>query len=307
MPGWDYDYSGLRVRSQWQLPEWACFQVAPHAEPEVLISLQGLPPANGAPPEPGAEPYEFQVPEVGQFWVRGGREIRVLPEPGAEPRSLRLFLLGSAWAALCYQRGLLVLHVSAVATPAGVLAFCGPSGAGKSATAAWLVERGYPLVSDDLCRFETSPNGILVHPSTPRLKLWSDALAGLGRSAAGLERDHFRQDKYHLAVAPLGGGPLPLAGICLLEWGDAGLARLTGHRALSRLVTATAYRGSLLAAMGQVAATWERCAALLRQVPVWQFQRPRQWAAMPGAMGGLLAGLPFFPEPRHDGRGEAAP
>jgi len=70
---------------------------------------------------------------------------------------VRLYLLGSAWGALCYQRDLLVLHASAVRVDGRAVAFCGRPGMGKSTLAAWLAESGHALVSDDLARFETLP------------------------------------------------------------------------------------------------------------------------------------------------------
>jgi hypothetical protein len=36
--------------------------------------------------------------------------------------------------------------------------------------------------------------------------------------------------------------------------------------------------------MGQVAAHWGRCAELARCVPLWEFTRPRAWAALDAAM-----------------------
>lgn len=132
-------------------------------------------------------------------------------------------------------------------------------------------------MSDDLCRFEVPPDGApLVHPSSPRLKLWRDALNELGRGEAGLERDHFREDKFHLPLPEdQAHRCLPLTAIYLLGWGEPSLTRLTGLTALRRCVESATYRGDLLEPMGQVAAHWERCAEFVKRVPVWELTRPR--------------------------------
>jgi hypothetical protein len=79
-----------------------------------------------------------------------------------------------------------------------------------------------------------------------------------------------------------------LRAIYLLEWGEPGVARLTGMTALRRLVAAATYRGELVEPMGQAAAHWERCAELAQRVPVYPFTRPRDWAALDAAMGMLI-------------------
>ena len=290
-----YNYAGLRVRSDLPIPEWKIFEEKhPFAAPEVIITLR-RPAAAAAPDLPIVSPdeYYFHIPEAGAYRVRGGPEIIVTPAPKAGQRELRLFLLGSAWGALCYQHGFLSLHSSAIRVGDGAIAFCGSSGSGKSTTAAWLLNRGFLFAGDDLSRFDAPAGGKpIIYPSATRLKLWREALGPLGRDHEGLERDHFRQEKYHI---PLSGAkkrlPLPLHAIYLLEWGDTGLTRLTGRSALSRLINAATYRGDLLEPMGRLAAHWEMCAALVRRVPVWEFRRPKDWGAMEEAMEVLLKHL----------------
>src|SRR5207237_1442435 len=87
---------------------------------------------------------------VGAFQITHGREITVEPAPGVEARALRLFLLGPALALLLSQRGLLVLHASAVAVEGRAIAFLGESGQGKSTTAAAFLAHGHTVVADDV-------------------------------------------------------------------------------------------------------------------------------------------------------------
>jgi hypothetical protein len=294
---WHYHYAGLLVTSELRLPEWRAFESAwPLKDPDVVIRLQrGA--ASNHEAILTADRYQFSVNEVGDYWVTGGREIRIAMNPVAGEREARLFLLGSAWSALCYQRGILVLHASVVQVRNQAVAFCGPSGSGKSSVAAWLSAHGYPLICDDLCRFDVGGESARVYPGARRLKLWSDALDYLGWMRDGLERDHFRMEKYHIpmdqgfsaATRQSRDSPLPLRAVYLLAWGDLGISRLTGLAALHQLVASGTYRGDLLEPFGRLAEHWQRCAELARCVPVFTFTRPNDWASLGGTMRRLVA------------------
>jgi hypothetical protein len=283
---WHYLYSGLRITSELRVPEWQLFETSqPFGQTDVTIRVESHI-LTGNQPVITAGLFCFHVSKVGCYVVKSGCEITVSPLPEADEREARLFLLGSAWGALCYQRGVLALHASVVQSGDYAVAFCGTSGAGKSSIAAWLTERGYRLVSDDLCRFAVIDGIPRAHPSTPRLKLWREALGIVTRDNVEYERDCFRFDKFQINVSEqiTSAVSAPLRAIYLLEWGEVGLARLTGLAALRRFITAATYRGDLLEPMGQTAAHWNRCADLLRNTPVWVLSRPRDWAAMDAMM-----------------------
>lgn len=291
MTQWNYRYAGLRIVSELRVPEWTVFeQPEPLDEADVRITLDEAQITHAGIT---ADEFYFHIPEAGAYRVLRGREIVITPALDAGARELRLFLLGSAWGALCYQRGILALHTSVVQVGEFAMAFCGATGAGKSSVAAKLGERGYPLIGDDLCCFDFDGDAPRVYPSAPRLKLWRDALANLGWREDSLERDHFRLDKFHVIDLPdtRRGKPestVLLRAIYLLEWGAPGITRLTGMNALRRLVAVATYRGELLEPMGQVAAHWQRCAELAQRVPVYQFARMRDWAAMNDALDLLV-------------------
>ncbi len=113
-----------------------------------------------------------------RFLVEGGHTIRYATEPGVDDRDVRLFLLGSAWAALVLQRGLLPLHASAVAGGGDVFGFTGLPASGKSTLAAGLSSRGWAFFADDVLVLDPAS-----FASGPRcwgckdLKLWPDAVA----------------------------------------------------------------------------------------------------------------------------------
>lgn len=141
-----YDYSGLHIHSEIEIPEWAAFETAECvAAPDVLICLNPAAsvasPADDCPPVVDAKLYRFHIPEAGRYQASYGREIVVTPAPGAGMREVRLFLLGSAWGALCYQRGLLILHASVVHVGDSCVAFCGAMGSGKSTVGGCMADR----------------------------------------------------------------------------------------------------------------------------------------------------------------------
>lgn len=288
MHKWYYRYAGLLVVSDLELPEWESFLHAGETDaPDVFIrvnvDLGGDLPA--ATPEPviTANEYRFFMPDVGAYRIVNGNEIVVSPASVAGQNELRLFLLGSAWGALCYQRGLFAVHASAVQVGDEAVLFCAFPGKGKSTMTAWLAARGHALVSDDLCCIELSLYGLpVVYPSSQRFRLWSDALDALGWNTDHLERDHFRFDKFLLpwTMKPLL-DTLPLRAIYLLEWGDENtLERLTGMDALQRFVSAATYRGELLQQMGLSGTYWQSCLNLLQGVPVWELTRQKDLTMM---------------------------
>lgn len=105
MERWHYLYSGVCVTSELQVPEWLMFEtLQPFSVEEVVIRVESKIPADNLPIITAAQ-FGFHVPKVGYYVVKSGSEITVTPLPEADEREVRLFLLGSAWGALCYQRG----------------------------------------------------------------------------------------------------------------------------------------------------------------------------------------------------------
>ena len=122
-----------------------------------------------------------------RFLVEGGQSIRYAVEGDAHEADVRVFLQSTPWGALCFQRGLLLLHASAVARDGVVHGFAGPAGSGKSTLAMALAERGHPLFTDDVLML----NPVLLarratcwaHFSNPKINLQAAKMLGVGRTA----------------------------------------------------------------------------------------------------------------------------
>jgi len=293
MGQWRYFYGGLKVLSELRLPEWEPFQVPEGTAdagwaPELRIRL-GDAHAGGSEPIITPNEYSFRVPGVGGFQIREGREILVAPEPDVRRRQLRPWILGSGWGAACYQRGLLIVHASAVAVEGSAMLFCARSGGGKSTLAAQLGASGFSLISDDLCRIDLRPQGPpMVFPAAPRLKLWNDALGKLGLSGESMEPDHLRDGKFHLPRAGQGSTEaLPVGGIYLLEWGEPAIRPIFGLAAFRRFLAAGTWRPRLVESMGRTSGYAQQCMDLVQRVPVREFCRARDLVGAPAALARL--------------------
>jgi hypothetical protein len=146
-----------------------------------------------------------------RFLLRVPNGMRVLVEDGAAvtidcPAHLSdddqlLWVLGSAWGALAYQRGLLPLHLSAVQLGDGIAGFGGRSGAGKSTLAAALTTRGHTLAADDVTGIDaTMPGRPMALPGHKTLKLWGDATTLVGVDRDRPVRSDEAIDKYYVVV-----------------------------------------------------------------------------------------------------------
>lgn len=276
-----YQAFGLRIRSTLDL---GALPVASESGPSDVQILVGPTPAqldevrqSGLCYQAGPQGYLFHLDTIGRFFATEGRRVIVEPAPGADPASLRLFLFGSVFGALLHQRGALVLHASAVATPAGALLVAGPSGAGKSTLCAELLRRGCPVIADDLCALSPHNNGpIHVLPGYPRLKLWADAAAHFAIPTQSLLPVRPQLPKYEVPVPDPHPDPLPVRAVLLLSPHAPGPLTVTPVHGFAKLsaLTAQVYRPNLVAALGSPADAVPHLLPLARQAAVLRVDRP---------------------------------
>lgn len=202
--------------------EIPCPQLVPLNEgnptPDVHIRYGNVPESLENPSAKGvlyqAKPDHFllRMDGVGAFWVRNGNEVIIEPAPSATDDEVRLFLFGSAFGALLHQRGLFVLHASAIETEKGAVLFVGPSGNGKSTTAAAFHRRGYRVLADDVCALKLDERGHpLVIPAFPQIKIWADTAKKLERETETMPRVRPQLEKFAWRIhAGFPTEPLPL-------------------------------------------------------------------------------------------------
>lgn len=258
----DYALFGLRVASDLTLPELAPWG-GDERRPDVEIRLGKVPDRLGDLVH--SEPLfqlsadgtcRFALKSVGAYMVEGGRRITIEPYTDIDAPDLRAFLLGSNLAFLCHQRGLLPLHAACVKIGGKAIILAGDSGVGKSTLAAAFLRRGFPILADDITVVDTAaPGGAVVLPSFPRVKLWRDALDGLGLPAEGLDLCRRGIEKYQFPVDHLfQTSPLDLEAVYHLRFVQqprcAGITPLRGGAAISAFM-ADVYRERTACRMGK--------------------------------------------------------
>lgn len=194
---------------------------------------------------------------VGHYLVRDGNLIMVQPDEAAAPSDVRVFLLGTCFGALLQQRGFLVLHASGVLGPNGVMLFAGRSGSGKSTLLAEMMSRDLPMVVDDVCALDLDASGqVVVRPSFPRTRLWSDAAEALDVDTSGLVRTREHMDKFERHIPERYSGVTSrLAGIYVLrptEVESVELIRVEPFEAIAGLKFHT-YRREIVDGLGMSA------------------------------------------------------
>ncbi len=274
-----YTAYGLNIQSELELPE-----LIPGGDgSDITIRLGQLEhPLNADAIEGCLEATPDHVylywPDVGTFLVAGGREITIDPTPGTAENTLRLFTLGSGFGVLLQQRGLLVLHASAVAVAGAVVAFIGDKGWGKSTTAASLHARGHTLVTDDLLAITFAADGQpLVLPAYPQFKLWPESVEALGIAPEDLPLIRPELDKRARRISEnFAQEALPLRALYVLGGGDelliTPLAPQTGFIHLLRHVYVSRFGTDFLKQTG-ANQHFFHCTAITRRLPVRAFIR----------------------------------
>ncbi|CCG40574.1 hypothetical protein [Magnetospirillum molischianum] len=287
----DYHLFGWRVQSALPLSELLPWRGDARA-PDLVVEIGAVPPMD--PHLPSFSPavqicptgVRVAMPAVASYWVEAGRRVIVQPILPEDAADIRVFLLGTVLAILCFQRGLLPMHASAVDIDGRVLLLSGVSGAGKSTLAAAFSARGYRLLSDDLCALEVREgHPLMVLPAFPRVKLWRDSALHLQVPIDGLERIREELEKYNVPLVEARFQPdaLPPAQIVFLRTERAPerppLRRLIGVEALRRYDLVHRWRLGL--ALGCQALIFKAMARLADAVPVVEVARSEDLADLP--------------------------
>lgn len=221
----------------------------------------------------------LRIPDVAAFLVEGGNLVTIQPVMPVDAPDIRAFLLGTVLAVLCFNRGVLPLHASAVEMAGGAVLVAGNSGLGKSSLAAEMHRRGARLLSDDLCALDfQGREQPLVWPAFPRMKLWRDSAEHLGLPTGGAEQSRAELEKYHIVVASDGfrAEPSPISLLVVLErhFTPQPFELVPIHGLAAMQQRHVVHRWRLGEALGHGALIFHGLAALARSVPMVGLRRP---------------------------------
>jgi hypothetical protein len=277
----------------------------------VVVRYGDVPVALSDPRERGvlyqAQPGQFllRLNGIANYLVTDGTTITIEPAPTSDAANVRVFLLGEAFNALLHQRGVLPLHGSAIATPWGAVAFVGHSGHGKSTLAGALYQRGYRLLSDDLCVVRTETGSPMASPAYPALRLWADMLhqlAGNGscqRVRAGLEKYYLPTgERFATEAVPL----VAVYELTTTNTEELSLSRLDNSDKLAVLVTHT-HRGRLLDGLGVRGAHFRQASLVAHQVRVSRVRRPQEPVRLDALVALIESDMQGFGEVSDGARG----
>ena len=261
-----YRAYGLIVSSQVALPELE--PTAPAApDLEIAVGSVDFPDAGSK----GATAFRFEPTRrylswqaVGAFMISGANRIDVDPAPGTDDPLLAFPLLGPVMALALHQRGLLILHASAIAVGAKSVIFMGDKGAGKSTTAGAMIRAGHRLLTDDVVALDLSdPGRPMIPPGFPQLKLAADAAGAIRLEQAEVRPQvHPQIDKaQHRLHEGFAAEAVPVSRIYMLERGEqAVISPLTGAAALPAII-----KFSYVTRFGREALPGDSASAHLRQ------------------------------------------
>lgn len=283
MTAFTYCLFGLRIKSEWPIPSLLPWDPT-DAEADVEIVEGEVPTPGGTHKVEGvhvhADDGDFYlgIDDCCRFLISNGRRVVAQPEANATREQVNLYLLGSVFGTLLHLRGTLPFHCNAVEADGSAFLFCGDSGAGKSTLAAYFVERGYRLLSDDLCALRFGDDGrLFASPGVARLKLWRETLDLFGRSPAGLKLVPWYDDKFELSLSGEGSvEPLPVAALYHLRTAEEG--RRPGIHPVKGLeaanaVTANIYRRRFADLAGAAPFYLTATSRIVDQVPVFTINR----------------------------------
>lgn len=201
-----YEIYGFSVSSELHIPEAEALERT-NARADIQVFFGDVQELSSSPRsvsfiEVRDEDVLLSLEGIARYRLEHDGRVTVDLQSGAEVRMVRTFLVGIVFAAFMYWQRSVPLHVSAVYTPQGLIAFTGASGAGKSTTAAIINRRtGWPILCDDVAMVKMQQGKPQLRCGLNRLKLWRQKIEMLGLESIEMEPDYFREGKFHL-IAP---------------------------------------------------------------------------------------------------------
>jgi hypothetical protein len=275
-----YKVYGLILESEIEIPE---VPEIIKSEPNATIKIGTVPDklndtlGKGVLYELTKKDFLFKLERIAKYRVQSGEIITIQPEVDANLNEIRLFLLGSVFAALLHQKGIFVLHGSAVAKDKKAIIFTGSSSSGKSSVAYGLYKKGYTFVSDDISVITCSDNGTCsIYPGIPQFKLWKDVLNHL-KHFEMLNKVRPTIEKYTLPITnSIAKSPIEIGCIISLRTKNSPgfkIEELNGVQKFNMLRKHT-YRLQYLTNMQQSLLHFNQLSILSKKLKVFNLERP---------------------------------
>lgn len=118
----------------------------------------------------------LKIPNVANFLIKNGKEVIIDKFESSEIKEVELFFMGSVMAVILMQRGIVPFHGSSFEKDGKCIIISGNSGAGKSTLLRNFIEQGFRALTDDVCALSIKNNKVILTPSYPSSKIWSDVM-----------------------------------------------------------------------------------------------------------------------------------
>ena len=171
----------------------------------------------------GERGYRFYLYSAGVFELGadGGRVLCRLDPDFADQWHWRRYLIGQVLPFAALLQGLEVFHASAVEVGGGAVLLAGGSGLGKSTLALNMHLAGAGFLADDSLAVEAAGGGLVAYPATATAKVRQVARGLLQADRLGALVETVSEDEHETRfLVRTTAGPLPLAGVCMLELGE---------------------------------------------------------------------------------------
>jgi hypothetical protein len=156
---------------------------------------------------------------IGEFLIsRSGGVITCARFRGASSESFQVYLLGQALSFALVKSGFEPIHATCVVIDGQGVAFLGNSGRGKSSLAAYFLQVGDLLLTDDLLVIRDGVEGLQAYPGPARIKLLPGmARRLLGKYTSGVPMNPQTQKQIiSLKAAQICSAPVPLKALYAL-------------------------------------------------------------------------------------------
>ncbi len=211
-------------------------------------------------------------------------------------------LLGPVLAYWLERLAICVLHASAVVIGGLAIAFMATNQGGKSALAATLMDRGAPLLTDDLLPIELRRGGLVARSAYPQMRMWPDGLAHFIADRHVRAATPVRFGKHWVPVGPGGFGSFqaaaaPFGCIYLPERQDSGtsvaevgISPVSPRQAVIEMLRCS-FSPYIVEAVGLQPSRLDLFARLVQEVPVRRLVYPSGFDELSRVSEAVLADL----------------